>query len=58
MLKHYTREEKAWMLYDWSNSAFSAIVASIVLPVFFKTIAEGQGVSAVDATWSARSCSR
>ena len=50
MLKHYTQEEKAWMLYDWSNSAFSAIVASIVLPVFFKTIAEGQGVSAVDAT--------
>ncbi len=50
MLKHYTREEKSWMLYDWANSAFSAIVAAIILPVFFKTIAEGSGVSAVDAT--------
>ena len=50
MLRAYTREEKSWMLYDWANSAFSAIVAAIILPVFFKTIAEGSGVSAVDAT--------
>ena len=50
MLKNYTREEKAWMFYDWANSAFSAIVAAIILPVFFKTVAEGSGVSAVDAT--------
>ena len=50
MLKHYTREEKSWILYDWANSAFSAIVAAIVLPVFFKTMAESSGVSAVDAT--------
>lgn len=46
----YTKEEKSWMLYDWANSAFSAIVAAIILPVFFKTIAEGSGVSNVDAT--------
>lgn len=50
MLKHYTKEEKSWILYDWANSAFSAIVAAIILPVFFKTIAEGSGVTAVDAT--------
>ena len=50
MLKNYTREEKSWMFYDWANSAFSAIVAAISLPVFFKTVAEGSGVSAVDAT--------
>lgn len=50
MLKSYTKEEKSWMLYDWANSAFSAIVAAIILPVFFKTIAESGGVSAVDAT--------
>lgn len=50
MLKSFTREERAWMLYDWANSAFSAIVAAIILPVFFKTIAEGSGVSSVDAT--------
>lgn len=50
MLKNYTREEKAWMLYDWANSAFSAIVAAIVLPVFFKSIAQMGGVSNVNAT--------
>lgn len=50
MLKHYTKEEKSWIFYDWANSAFSAIVAAIVLPVFFKTIAEGSGVTAVNAT--------
>lgn len=50
MLKGFSREEKAWMLYDWANSAFSAIVAAIILPVFFKTVAEGSGVSGVDAT--------
>ncbi|MGN0775983.1 MAG: MFS transporter [Candidatus Ventricola sp.] len=50
MLKNYTKEEKSWIFYDWANSAFSAIVAAIILPVFFKTIAEGSGVTAVDAT--------
>lgn len=50
MLKNYTKEEKSWIFYDWANSAFSAIVAAIILPVFFKTIAESNGVSAVDAT--------
>jgi len=50
MLKNYSREEKSWMLYDWANSAFSAIVAAIILPVFFKTVASTGGVSDVDAT--------
>ena len=50
MLKHYTKEEKSWIFYDWANSAFSAIVAAIILPVFFKSMAESHGVTAVDAT--------
>ena len=50
MLKNYTKEEKSWMLYDWVNSAFSAIVAAIILPVFFKTVASAGGVNDVDAT--------
>lgn len=50
MLKNYTQEERAWMLYDWANSAFSAIVAAIILPVFFKSIAQAGGVSNVNAT--------
>ena len=50
MLKKFTREEKSWMLYDWANSAFSAIIAAIILPIFFKEIAKGAGVADVDAT--------
>lgn len=50
MLKGFTREEKSWMLYDWANSAFATIVAAVILPIFFKEIARGGGVSDVDAT--------
>ena len=50
MLKNFTREEKSWMFYDWANSAFSAIVSAIILPIFFKEIAKGGGVADVDAT--------
>jgi len=50
MLKRFTKEERSWIFYDWANSAFSAIVSAIILPVFFKTIAGAQGVSDVDAT--------
>jgi UMF1 family MFS transporter len=35
MLRKFTREEKGWIMYDWANSAFSAIIAAIILPTFF-----------------------
>lgn len=50
MLKRFTREEKSWIFYDWANSAQSAIIAAIILPIFFKTVAKGSGVADVDAT--------
>ena len=50
MLKGFTREEKGWIFYDWANSAFSAIVAAIILPLFFKEIARSGGLSDVNAT--------
>ena len=50
MLKQFTKAERGWIMYDWANSAFSAIVASIVLPVFFKSMAESSGISSVNAT--------
>ncbi|MDO5377348.1 MAG: MFS transporter [Clostridia bacterium] len=49
-MKKFTREEKSWIFYDWANSAFSAIVAAIILPIFFKEMAVSGGVSDVDAT--------
>ena len=50
MLKHYTQEEKSWMLYDWANSSFATIIAAIILPIYFKQMAVSAGVSDVDAT--------
>ena len=39
LLKGYTTQEVAWMLYDWANSAHSVCVVTI-LPIFFNTVAE------------------
>ena len=33
MLKQFTKAERGWIMYDWANSAFSAIIAAIILPV-------------------------
>ena len=38
LLKGYSTEEIAWMLYDWANSAHSVCVVTI-LPIFFTTVA-------------------
>lgn len=45
----FTRQETAWMLYDWANSAYSILVAA-VLPLFASAMAENAGISAVAHT--------
>lgn len=32
-----TKTEWSWVFYDWANSAFTLIVVTAVMPVFFKT---------------------
>ncbi len=49
MLKKCTREEKGWIFYDWANSAFAAIILAIVLPPFYKEVA--QGVESAGPWW-------
>ncbi|KPU43768.1 multidrug resistance protein MdtG [Oxobacter pfennigii] len=53
MFGKFTRQEKSWIMYDWANSAYSAIVTASVLPIFFKSIARNAGVSAnmADSYW-------
>ncbi len=41
MLKQFTRAERGWIMYDWANSAFSAIISAIILPNFYTTITAG-----------------
>jgi len=33
------REVRAWVLYDWANSAFWSTVVTAVFPEFFSTVA-------------------
>lgn len=48
--EQFTKEEWSWILQDWGNSAFSLTVVTAVFPLFYKSIAEGVGLSDVDST--------
>jgi len=47
MKQKITKQEKNWILYDVGNSAYTMLVTTII-PIYFKYIANGQGVSDVD----------
>lgn len=53
MFKSFSLQEKSWIMYDWANSAYSAIITASVLPIFFKTVAKSAGVSPniADSYW-------
>lgn len=42
-------KERDWVLYDVGNSAFVMLTATVI-PIWFKNIAEGAGMSAADST--------
>ncbi|AKP65789.1 major facilitator superfamily permease [Levilactobacillus koreensis JCM 16448] len=44
------KEQWSWVFYDWANSGYGIIVTTAVLPIYFKTVAEGSGVTAANAT--------
>ena len=37
--------QRSWVLYDWANSAYSIIITTAILPVFFKLSASAGGLS-------------
>jgi len=41
MLKKFTKAEKGWIMYDWANSSFSAIISAIILPTFYSGLTSG-----------------
>jgi len=41
MLKQFTKAERGWIMYDWANSAFAAIISAIILPNFYSTLTKG-----------------
>ena len=36
-----TKEERSWILYDVANSAFTLIVVTTIMPIFFASVAAG-----------------
>lgn len=48
-MMHLTGKERDWVLYDVGNSAFVMLTATVI-PIYFKNIAEGAGMSAADST--------
>lgn len=44
MSNKLTRTEKSWIMYDVANSAFTLLV-STTIPIFFRSLAEGAGIS-------------
>ncbi|ERL65845.1 MFS transporter [Schleiferilactobacillus shenzhenensis] len=47
---HFTKQEKSWMMYDWSNSAYGIVIVTAILPIYFKAVATGAGVTAANST--------
>lgn len=48
-MKKMTKLEKNWILYDVGNSAF-VMLASTIIPIYYKNIAAASGISAADST--------
>ncbi|MFB9768626.1 MFS transporter [Lactiplantibacillus modestisalitolerans] len=44
------KQQWSWVFYDWANSSYGIIVTTAVLPVYFKAVAQANGVSAANAT--------
>ena len=45
MLKKFTPAERGWIMYDWANSSFAAIIMAIILPNFYTTLTAGNPVA-------------
>ncbi|WP_125760657.1 MFS transporter [Companilactobacillus hulinensis] len=46
----FNKQQWSWIFYDWANSGYGIIVTTAVLPVYFKAVAQGSGVSAANST--------
>ncbi|MQS76878.1 MFS transporter [Companilactobacillus halodurans] len=44
------KEQWSWIMYDWANSAYGIIVTTAVLPVYFKSMATSNHISAASST--------
>ncbi|TKC20162.1 MFS transporter [Robertmurraya kyonggiensis] len=45
-----TTSERSWALYDWANSAYTIVIVTAILPLYFKSAATEAGISASTST--------
>ncbi|MCH4169878.1 MAG: MFS transporter [Lactobacillus sp.] len=46
----FTKAEKSWVMYDWANSAYGIVIVTAILPIYFKSVAQADGLAATTAT--------
>lgn len=49
-MMNFSKEEKSWMLYDLANSAYSLIIITALLPIYFKIVAQTGNLDNTTAT--------
>ena len=49
-MKKMTASERSWAFYDWANSAYTLIVVTAILPLYFKSSATQAGIDAATST--------
>jgi len=50
LLKGFSLQERSWMMYDWANSVYSAVVTAAILPLFFTSLTAEAGISATTSS--------
>jgi MFS transporter, UMF1 family len=45
-----TASERSWAFYDWANSAYTLIIVTAILPLYFKSSATEAGIDAATST--------
>lgn len=43
-------QERSWALYDWANSAYTIVIVTAILPLYFKSAATEAGIEAATST--------
>lgn len=46
----FTKGEKSWILYDWANSAYTLVITTTILPLFFKAMTDQAGIAPNEST--------
>lgn len=46
----FTKAEKSWIMYDWASSAYTLVILTAILPIYFKSMYEQSGGDGATST--------